>query len=65
MWEFYDRKNVVARLERIKKIISKNKWNRQTQKLYDKLDSDLLKGILWGKRMMSKNKGSRYDIPLN
>ena len=62
MWEYYEKKNVEKRLARIKKIILKNKRDHRTQRLYDKLDLDLLKGIQLAKKKLGKSKNKRFEF---
>ena len=61
-WECHKKKNVSQRFERTKKTHAKGKWNWRTDTLHDKLDNDMLKGMSWSQRQLSKNKGKRHEF---
>ena len=75
LWEHYNRKDVMRRVQRLLKMVTQqskkvnrkenvNEWNARIERMYNKLDTDLIEGVVWAKKKLGRYKNNVYEFSL-
>ena len=75
LWEHYERKDVMRRVKRLLKMVTQktkkenrkekiNEWNQRIERMYNKLDTDLIEGVAWAKKKLGRFKNKAYEFSL-